>query len=207
MVAKLVKSFAVVTLGLLVPLVIMVQAYLNLGSLSDNLSRTANPAAAMEMFTAAQKAARNGNDYALFSQVYAETANQRVLTNKQVIKVAVMQIGFAAISLGLMFVILGINDGGGDSKISFLDVKLDFRTASTGALVFVVGAAMATAGGVLRNEYTTVGAPQYVYAGGPSQAETDSLNAYRTCKAQARPAVFGECFASLYAQVNGEQLR
>jgi hypothetical protein len=205
--AGLIKSVAVIALGLVLPAVVIVQAYLTLGSLTDSLAQTASPAAAMSMFKEAQATVRNGNDYALFSQVYAETANQVVVTNKQIIKVAVMQIGFAAMSLGLMFVVLGINDGGGEGRFAFLKLNLDFKTASTGALVFAVGAAMATAGGVLKNEYRTVGVPQFAWGGGASQVELATLEAYRTCKAQASPEFFPTCFTRLYEKVNPEQLK
>lgn len=40
-----------------------------------------------------------------------------------------------------------------------------------------------------------------------SRTEAASLDAYRTCKAQARAEAFGECFTSLYADLNAEQLR
>jgi hypothetical protein len=204
-ISNYIRPVTVFVLGLVFPIAVLIQAYSGLTALSSAVKGSAgaqDPAAAL---SAARSELYSQNDYALFSQLYAESTNQAVVTNKQVMKISVMQIGFAAISLGLMFVVLGINDGGGEGKLAFADINLDFKTASTGALVFIVGAAMATAGGVMKNEYKTVSAQPFGPVG-VSRAEATSLNAYKTCAAQAKADEVPACFASLYEQINAKAL-
>lgn len=197
---------ALIALGVVFPLLLLVQAYVGTSSLNRRLGVPSDAADVVATFKSAQPALRNANDYALYSHMFTETANEAVLTNKQVMKVVVVQIGFAVMSLGLMFVILGISDGGGVGRFGVANVTVDFRTTSTGVLVFVVGAAMAAAGGLLKNEYRSNPEPNYVFAmSSVTDTEAKSLEAYRTCK--AHPDVFEKCFASLYEQVNKDQLQ
>ena len=201
------QQAAIVVLGIVFPVLILAQAYLGLASLARSIDRSMRPDQVVETFRQVRPQVKSPNDYALYSEMFAENVNQTIITNKQIIKVVVIEIGFAAMSLGLMFVLLGFNDGGGEGGAAFGGIKVDFKTASTGALVFMVGAAMATAGGVLKNEYKSVPLPQYIVtdAGGPSEAETTSLEAYRKC--QSAGDEFPACFASLYGQINKEQLK
>lgn len=201
------KSAAILILGIIFPILILAQAYLGLASLGRDIDRSMKPEKIAQVFKGVQPLVKSANDYALFSEMYAENVNQTIITNKQIIKVVVMQIGFAAMSLGLMFVLLGINDGGGEGRVGWGGVTIDFKTTSTGALVFSVGAMMATAGGVLKNEYKTIPLPQYIGTAeaGPSEAEAESLEAYRKC--QSAGSEFPACFVSLYGQINAEQLK
>jgi hypothetical protein len=201
------QQAAIVVLGIVFPVLILAQAYLGLASLARNIDRSMKPDQVVEIFKRVQPHVRSPNDYALYSEMFAENVNQTIITNKQIIKVVIIEIGFAAMSLGLMFVMLGFNDGGGEGGVGLGEIKIDFKTASTGALVFLVGAVMATAGGVLKNEYRSVPLPQYILtdASGPSEAETTSLKAYRECKSAGDE--FAACFASLYGQINMEELK
>lgn len=203
-----VKATAILVLGLLFPVLILAQAYLGLSSLAGAIDRSLSTDEVVRIFQRAKPAIQTANDYALFSQMFAENINQTIITNKQIIKVVVIEIGFAAMSLGLMFVMLGVSDGGGEGRVTWGGVSVDLKTASTGALVFLVGAAMATAGGVLKNEYKSMPQPQYVVvdAGGPTDTEVASLDAYRQCKADAGEA-FPACFADLFSQINAERLK
>lgn len=206
---KLINGIAVVVLGVLFPVLILAQASLGLASLARNIDRSLNQDEVVEVFKKVQPAVKTANDYALYSEMFAENVNQTIITNKQIIKVVVIEIGFAAMSLGLMFVLLGVNDGGGEGGVSWGEARIDFKTASTGALVFLVGAVMATAGGVLKNDYKTVPLPQYIAldgSSGPSAEETSTLEAFRKCKADAGDD-FAACFVSLYQQINQEQLK
>ena len=89
------------------------------------------------------------------------------------------------------------------AKIEASGVKVDFKTASTGVLVFVVGATMATLGGILRNEYQTVGIPGYG-AGDPKAAE--SLARFKSCREQHADEL-ADCFAQGYYKINEEALK
>jgi hypothetical protein len=142
-----------------------------------------------------------------FSLLYSESANQKTMINKQVMKVSIMQIGFAVMSIGTMFIVLGINDGGARGSAHFSGLKVDIRKASTGVLIFLVGAAMATAGGVLKNEYSTVTIPKY----GLSEKTKEVLGKqrwqeifYKHCKEKPHDEA-AQCFYHLYVQLQEEQ--
>jgi hypothetical protein len=203
----LVRTAAILILGVLFPVLILAQAWSGLASLGRDIDRSMKPEQVVEILKGVRPLVRSANDYALYSEMYAENVNQTVITNKQIIKVVVMQIGFAAMSLGLMFVLLGVNDGGGEGHFGWAGGGIDFKTSSTGALVFLVGAMMATAGGVLKNEYKSIPLPQYIEVGaaGPSDAEAQSLEAYQKCQSAGRE--FPACFASLYGQINAGRLK
>lgn len=152
------------------------------------------------MFAKARPLLRSANDFSLYSVMAAEHTNRAVVTNKQVMKVAVMQIGFAVVSLGLMFVILGINDGGGSAVVGGSGLTFDFRTGSTGALVFVIGAAMATAGGVLKNDYQTVPVPTFAGTTGGDALYAQAQSAYAECS-KLGDTVAQECFFKVFSQI------
>jgi hypothetical protein len=202
-----ISGIAVVVLGVVFPILILAQAYLGLASLARNIDRSLSQDQVVDVFERVQPLTKSANDYALYSAMFAENVNQTVITNKQIMKVVIIEIGFAAMSLGLMFVMLGFNDGGGEGGVGWGDVRIDFKTASTGALVFVAGALMATAGGVQKNEYKSVPVPEYIALGpsGPSEAEKSNFEAYRNCEALGDE--FAACFLSLYQQLNEEQLK
>lgn len=201
------RSVAVAALGLALPLVVLIQAYTGLSHLSGVVARDVSPDVGVYLFKQIQPLAKTANDYALYSLIYSENVNETVIVNKQVMKIVIMQIGFAVSSLGLMFVVLGFNAGGASGKFKFLDVDIDFKTASTGVAVFIIGALMTTAGGVLKNDYTTLPLPNYIDPGAQAAPATDAggLQAYKTCKAQAGDE-FAACFASLYAQLHSAEL-
>lgn len=205
--SNVISGIAVVGLGVVFPVLILAQAYLGVASLARNIDRSLSQNQVVEVFKQVQPLVKSPNDYALYSEMFAENINQIIITNKQIIKVVVIEIGFAAMSLGLMFVLLGFNDGGGEGGVSWGEVRIDFKTASTGALVFLVGAVMATAGGVLKNEYKSVPLPEYIAldSSGPSAEEASTLEAYQTCKEAGEH--FDACFLSLYQQINEEQLK
>ncbi len=205
--SNVISGIAVVGLGVVFPVLILAQAYLGLASLARNIDRSLSQNEVVAVFRQVQPLVKSPNDYALYSEMFAENVNQIIITNKQIIKVVVIEIGFAAMSLGLMFVLLGFNDGGGEGGVSWGEIRIDFKTASTGALVFLVGAVMATAGGVLKNEYKSVPLPEYIAleSSGPGAEEASSLEAYQTCKEAGDH--FAACFLSLYQQINEEQLK
>lgn len=194
--ASFAQKAALVLFGVILPVAILAHAYFGLMSLRDAVTGDLRTSGAAQTLKAIQPSLRNGNDYGLASLLAAEHTNQAVVINKQVMKVAIMQVGFAVISLGLMLIVLGITDGGGHGKLGLGELSFDFKTGSTGVLVFVIGAAMATAGGVLKNDYKTVPIPTYVYERtikDDGRVETF----WRECRVQAG-ADYAACFANTY---------
>lgn len=194
-----VRQVAILLFGIVIPLFILIQAYIGLVSLGkdvndgggNNISQT---------FIAAKPSIANANDYALYSLLYTEHANQKTMINKQIMKVSTMQIGFAVVSIGMMLIILGFNDGGATGTAEVSGMKFDFKSGSTGVVVFLVGALMATAGGVLKNDYSTVPIPQYFYEA--SNLEHEKLiHTYKECNKK-----YGEkgkdCFVAFFEKDN-----
>jgi hypothetical protein len=200
-VRRLTHSAAIVLLGVVVPLALLFLAYSGLSKLSASVQEDLTGTSPAALLKSVQPSLHNQDDYALFTVLAAERANERVVINKQIMKVSVMQIGFAVVSIGMMFIVLGINDGGGVGSGDFHGLKFDFRTGSTGVLIFVVGAAMATAGGVLKNDYTTVSVPGYApISAGPAAPQGQDPNVqaiYQGCKANMG-ARYGDCFVRSY---------
>ena len=106
------RLIVIVIFGVIVPVIILFQAYQGTSYLSKNLPYTDTPDDLVKTFSAAKLSINNANDYALFSLLYTEHANQKTMINKQIMKVSVMQIGFSVISIGMMLIVLGINAGG-----------------------------------------------------------------------------------------------
>lgn len=200
-------ALAIAFLGIIVPTLILSQALFGLSGLRSSVQNVIGQDSPIVVFSQAKSQLATGNDYALFSTLTAERANESVLINKQVMKITIMQIGFSVISVGMMFIVLGINDGGADGKFDISDLKFDFKTGSTGVLVFVIGAAMASAGGILKNEYNTVPIPEYVEAEKViTQPDESTMAAYKKCKSEV-PSDYQACFASLFEQTHAVSLK
>ncbi|MHA6879242.1 hypothetical protein [Ralstonia pseudosolanacearum] len=186
---------------------VLFQAYVGLQFLHGEITEKSAQFDASEVYGAAKRNIRDagdGNDYALFSLIYTEQSNRNTIINKQLLKVVIMQIGFAVISLGLMFIVLGINDGGATAGAEGGGVKLDLKSGSTGLVTFVVGALMATAGGVLKNEYQTVAIPQYVQ-GSKDSKNLRAVNAFKECSTLQKVAA-EECFMDSFKEINKDYL-
>jgi hypothetical protein len=197
------QQIAIVLFGIVFPIYVLFQAYQGITSLKDDVGYTTSVADLIKEFSDVGKNINGANDYALFSLMYVEHANQKTMINKQVMKAAIVHTGFAVISIGMMFIIIGINDGGIESSTGSGSLKFDFKTGSTGVGIFIIGALMATAGGVLKNDYSTSKIPMY---GGDSNINYfTSLNAYKTCYAESAEHP-EKCFASLFKQINERYL-
>ncbi len=184
-----VHGVAVVLLGIVFPIILLVQAYDGLRTLRQFV--VADVSATPEArFATIKPRLANANDYGLFSLLSAEHANETMMTNKQIMKISTIQVGFSVISLGLMLVILGINDGGVNGAGEIESVKFNFKTGSTGVVIFLAGAGMAAAGGLLRNDYKTVPIPTYVYT---TSQDRIALAYYQQCKVD-HPAQLQACF-------------
>lgn len=184
------RTFVVLPLfGVLVPLMLLFQAYAAMGQLNSTL--LGGPESRKYMETWVPQRVREPStplEYSLFTVIFLETGNREMMLNKQRMKMAAMNIGFAIASVGIMLLAFGISDGGIEvSGRSASGIGVDFRTASTGVAVFTLGAAIAAAGAIIPNRYTTVGLPKYeVRSSGAStepveqkrwltKAETDEL--------------------------------
>lgn len=194
------RQASIVLFGVVFPVYVLFQAYQGIAALKDDVSYKTSTTELVSEFSDVSKKMDSANDYALFSLMYVEHANQKTMINKQIMKAAIVHTGFAVISIGMMLIILGINDGGLEGTAEANSLKFDFKTGSTGVGVFVIGALMATAGGVLKNDYSTSKIPMY----GEVKSNANyarSVNAYKSCYAKQaeNPA---KCFASLFEQIN-----
>ncbi|OYD77416.1 UNVERIFIED_ORG: hypothetical protein BDU10_2517 [Burkholderia sp. CF145] len=158
--------FAVVVFGVIFPVIVLWQAYEGMSVLRSDI---AGPRAdVVRMFREFKQLAKDNttaDDYALFSVMYVEQSNKQAIINKQLLKVVIMQVGFSVISLGLMFIILGISDGGATVGARSGGFRFDLKTGSTGLVTFVIGAAMTAGGALVPNEYKTVSIPSYAPQG------------------------------------------
>ncbi len=146
----------------------------------------------------------NGNDYALFSLLYIEHANQKIMVNKQTIKLSVILIGVAVISIGIMMIILNINVGGMEGHVKVNGFKFGFNTATTGVAFFIVGVLMIIIPGLIKHEYQTASVPTYRYTEIQTQF-SQSLKAYSECKEKGDE--FPYCFTNKFEQINYKELK
>jgi len=157
----MVRGLATLLFGLALPLAIAFSAEHRFDEALSLVSSTANKSYIVEAMTAPDKRLLTANDYALVALADSERANMSVMVNKQVMKIIVIYMGFAVMSFAIMFIVLGFTDSPVSASGEAAGFKLDVKFGSIGAAVFVVGAAMAAGGGLLRNEYHTVGLPQF----------------------------------------------
>ena len=151
-----------IVFGLVIPVVLIFQAHQATVRADQSIDafKVANIATMIPRESLSKVAAF---DYGFASLVLTETSNRQVMLNKQYMKMAVVHVGFAVLSVSLMFIFMGIEAGGIDLTVAHEPSKLSAaaKITSTGVLVFVLGAAMVTVGGVLPNEYTASEIPAY----------------------------------------------
>lgn len=158
-----VRILAVVLFGAIFPSIVIYGAFSDISKLTSRIDYEGDLKDVVSAYSSIlEKKPEGSNEYILLSLLITENANQNAMVNKQVMKAAVMQIGFALISIGLLFIVLGFNEGGMDGTGEVGDFKFDFKTASSGLSAIVIGSIVATMGGVLKNEYRTVPVPNYV---------------------------------------------
>jgi len=158
----------------------------------------------------AHSAPWTANDYALFSLMFVEHGNQRTMINKQRTKTAVVNIGFAVLSIGMMLIILGFEgrkDQNMDAGVAFGELKFNLKTGSAGIGIFVIGAMIATLGGVLKNDYQTSQIPQFegTRNGDAAGLYAKSIEAYKACSAKTSGVEL--CFTQVFFQINQEKLK
>ena len=159
---RLGRVAAFLVLGLLLPAVLLFQAHQAMGRMSEVTADGNDIASIVKSLPASVQSLKSQNDYALLSIAMIEASNQRTMLTKQRMKMSVMHIGFAVISLGLMMLVMGLEAGGIDVAGGSPD-KLSFnlKTTSTALTAVLLGAAMSTAGALVPNPYTTVSVPSY----------------------------------------------
>lgn len=150
---------AAIIFGVLFPAFILAQAFWSMQQLNATL-RSADGFPLLREFATLKEQLHRPEDYMLASQVLAESASQRTMINKQVMKASAMHVGFATMSLGLMLVLLGFREYQ-QLQVSGGGITVDMRRVTSGALVFVAGSAMTAVAALVPNEYRTV-APFYL---------------------------------------------
>ena len=202
-----VRLIAITVFGIVFPVIVLFQAHGGIQSLNKDVAYTTNIVDLSSHVATATKERWKANDYALFSLLYVEHANQKTMINKQVMKTAIVNIGFAVMSIGLMLIVLGIERGGADSTVTVRDISFNIKTGSSGVAIFIVGAIMATLGGVLKNDYQTSQIPDYEHVPERplSPALLQSREAYSKCSTYGES--FETCFAQAFFQINSEALK
>jgi len=205
---KIARLLAFLVLGLALPTVLIFQAHESMGRMSEVASDGNDIATVLRSLPASVQNLRSQNDYALLSIAMVEASNQRTMLTKQRMKMSVMHIGFAVISLGLMMLVLGLEAGGvevigGPSQ----SLSLNLKTTSTAVTAIVLGAAMSAAGALMPNQYTTVSVPPYAplsnYAAEERLLKLRSLASQ--CAAEAKPPNLSACFQNAIVTTLSEQ--
>lgn len=156
------QTIIVLVFGAIIPTLLLALAAIGLTDLQRSLTPAAGEfATTLEATQTTVSQAGDPNSYVLAAFVFSEHSNRTVITTKTRLKIGIVQIGFSVMSVGIMFLLLGIKDGGFDTTVGSNDLKFDFKTGSTGLATFVIGALMAAGGGLLKNDYTTVGVPSF----------------------------------------------
>lgn len=166
----LTRLIAIAMFGLLLPLFIALRVDSRIDSAEDFVTQAASSSFIISQFEKSPGKFKTPNDYALVALADSERANLAVMLNKQVMKLVVIYMGFAVMSFAMMFIVLGFTDAPVLASGSGAGFSLNLQFGSIGAAVFVLGAAMAAGGGLLRNEYRTVGLPKFASGGPPNFA-------------------------------------
>lgn len=204
---RIVNYLVSIIFGLVIPVFLLVGAYGSASKLSNDIQMDPS-LTPPNVMAAAKKVVTSPNDYVLLSWVYGEYANEKTMVNKQIMKVTIINIGLAVLSIGLMLIILGINDGGGELSAASGDFKFDFKTGSTGALILFLGSGMALAGGTMKNDFAVGELPVYegtAHASMPSTSSTD-IEFMKSCQ-KDHPQDVANCFTKLFQQYHRDSLR
>jgi len=202
------RGLGILIFGIVFPVIILFQSYMGISSLRDDVSYKTTMDDLVVNLSGAKNHLASANDYALYSLLYVEHANQKTMINKQVMKTTIVNIGFAVISVGMMLIILGIKEegvSGAEAKVQAHGINFDFKTGSTGVAMFCVGAIMATIGGVLKNDYQTSEIPKYESVAPVDPSYDKSINAYQACSSQGES--FETCFTQIFFQINKDRLK
>lgn len=177
-----VRAAAILIFGLFFPLFIALGVSGRIEHAEQFVVKATNNSYIMEQFEKHPDRFRSGNDYALIALADSERANLAVMINKQVMKLVVVYMGFAVMSFAMMFIVLGFTDAPVSASGTVSGMAFSLQFGSIGAAVFVLGAAMAAGGGLLRNDYRTVGLPAFLGSSSPTPEITGQLaESLRAC--------------------------
>ena len=180
-----VKGLLTLVFGLLLPCVVTINAFMVTSKVMDSTLEKPSviagepgkaPGNLLTSFKAMKADLVTKNDYVLLTALYLEQTNMKTFISKQLMKTIVIHLGFAVMSIGLCFIIMGINEGGMQAGTDGGPMNFNFTIGSTGLAAFVIGAAMASGGGLLSNEYKTIEVSGYIANGVPDEVLEKEVN-------------------------------
>lgn len=74
---RMIQPFAILVFGIVVPVIILSQAYNEITTLTDNVNYKVTLEDLVDNFSDVKESLYNGNDFSLFSLLYTEHANQK----------------------------------------------------------------------------------------------------------------------------------
>ncbi len=93
MIKYVMRTIGIGIFGIVFPVIILFQAYQGTNTLKDDVAYTTSVEDLRMHFVKSKADLKNANDYALFSLLYVEHANQKTMINKQVVKSVIVHIG------------------------------------------------------------------------------------------------------------------
>lgn len=170
-----VRAIATVLLGIVMPLYLLLSAHRTVVGLDQAVTSAADLSQVASSLPDPVKRFSSGNDYSLLFSAYVEQGIQRTALNRLRMKSAIMQVGLAISCVGLLFIVFGIDGGGLEASAPLSEkVGVNIKIATSGALVFVLGALLSAGGGLMPTTHTG-GAAQFWL--GPSSAYTATVAA------------------------------
>ncbi len=159
---NIIKSLSALLFGVVVPGIITFNVITSLSNLDDSINSKVELDEIAQVYLSVRDNLEQQNQYALIAYMFSAATNQNTLMNKQIMKTVVIHIGFAVLSFGVLFIILGINQGAITASGQIADsTSIDVKSGSTGAGVILIGAAMVTISAVDKNEFTGVALPNF----------------------------------------------
>ena len=189
------RALAIPILGLLVPIVLLFQAYLSMSRLDQAITKDNEIGNIAKSLPEVIRRFDSPNDYAILAVGYLEASNALAVVNRQRAKVAAMHIGFAVISLGLLLILTGVETGGidvaGEAPVSKTPLRL--QISSTGVAIFVLGSVMSGAAALMPSHYQTVSVPSFLSVhrsasgdGASNPSSTESVSQLQSCVRDTR---------------------
>ncbi|MCF2845816.1 hypothetical protein NH514_00305 [Pseudoalteromonas sp. ACER1] len=159
---KVTKIFSAVIFGLIIPGILTFNVMGNLAQLEQSINSKQDLEKVASIYRTLKEEVEVQNQYALASYLFSSAINQNTLINKQIMKTVAIHIGFSVISFGVLFIILGINQGSISASGTFANsTSIDFKSGSMGVGVILIGGVMVTTAAIHTNEYTGVSIPAY----------------------------------------------
>jgi hypothetical protein len=193
---SLARGVAILVFACIVPAGLLFQAHKSTSGMIEVLSSQSRMSAMLQALPPSVQALKSPADYALYTTVFVEMSNQSVMLNKQYLKTATIQIGFAICSIGLLMLLLGFSASGVSASVGNSGSPVyNLKIASGGVAIFVLGAGIAAAAGILKNEYTTVSMPNYLATSSHGRTGQDATHRDELAKEIAARA--SACFKNM----------